>query len=316
VKTIGDRAMVQVARRMAGQLHVDRDHDYRRTVFLAGSGRSGTTWLADIINYDNDYRYIFEPFHRHKVPACKSFRYRQYLRPQDRSPEYLDAATSIVTGRIRNLWTDKYNRKFRSDRRLVKDVRANLFLKWLEANFPGMPIVLLLRHPCAVASSRMKVDWSGGADLRQFLAQPALVEDHLAPLQADLAAAESDFERMIFFWCIENAIPLRQFEPGQLHVVFYEHLCLSPEREIERLFAYLGRDFDRRAMQAVSAPSSATRKDSAIVSGEDLISSWCRHITDEQVARAVEILQLFRMDEIYAGDPAPRVDLPDDALSL
>lgn len=315
MKTVGDSKLVQIGRRMAGQLYVDRDRDHRNTVFLAGSGRSGTTWLADVINHRNQYRYIHEPFHKHKVPECKKFLYRQYIRPEDRNPEFMEPASHIVTGRIRNLWTDKYNRKFNPSRRLVKEVRGNLFLKWLQANFAGMPIVLLLRHPCAVAGSRLKVDWSGGADLRQFLGQPHLMEDHLEPFRAHLAAADDLFERMIFFWCVENLVPLRQFTRGEVHLVLYERLVLDPEREIERLFSFLGMGFDQGALEAASRPSAATRKDSAIVSGQDVVSSWQLHVTPDQAARAVEILELFGLDRIYSADPIPRLEVADEALA-
>ena len=39
---------------------LDWNGDLGRTVFLAGTARSGTTWLSELINHRNDYRYIFE----------------------------------------------------------------------------------------------------------------------------------------------------------------------------------------------------------------------------------------------------------------
>jgi hypothetical protein len=34
---------------------LDVTGDPRNTVLIAGSGRSGTTWLAEIVNHRNDY---------------------------------------------------------------------------------------------------------------------------------------------------------------------------------------------------------------------------------------------------------------------
>ena len=61
----------------------------------------------------------------------------------DTNPAYLDPARAIVTGRVRSLWTDRYNRRPFPVRRLVKEVRGNLLLPWLHARFPGMPMALM-----------------------------------------------------------------------------------------------------------------------------------------------------------------------------
>ena len=46
-----------------GIFHIDLNYSPSNTVLIAGSGRSGTTWLSEILNYNNDYRSIFEPFY-------------------------------------------------------------------------------------------------------------------------------------------------------------------------------------------------------------------------------------------------------------
>lgn len=39
-----------------------------QVVFVAGSRRSDTTWLQEIINYRRDHRILFEPFFHARVP--------------------------------------------------------------------------------------------------------------------------------------------------------------------------------------------------------------------------------------------------------
>jgi hypothetical protein len=53
--------------KLVSELTRDLNNDFRNTIFLAGTGRSGTTWLSNIINYKNEYRYMFEPFQSKKV---------------------------------------------------------------------------------------------------------------------------------------------------------------------------------------------------------------------------------------------------------
>ena len=51
------------------------------SIILAGMGRSGTTWAGNIINYDQSYRILFEPFLPARVKEAKGFEYLQYLNP-------------------------------------------------------------------------------------------------------------------------------------------------------------------------------------------------------------------------------------------
>ncbi len=283
--------------RLLGTLHVDLG-DHRNSVFLAGSGRSGTTWVAGIINHRNRYRLVFEPFHPRRVSICENFRRKQYLRPDDRREEYLGPAREILTGRIRHPWTDRFNTKFVARRRLIKDIRANLLLGWLRANFPGVPIVLLLRHPCAVAASRLALGWRD--NLSETMDQEELVEDFLLPVEACIRDSRGAFERHVFSWCIENYVPLRQFGEGEVHLAFYENFLSCPEDEIRRLFAFLREDFDGRVYRALRRPSPLSRK------GEGpSMDAWRRSVSGSQLERAVEILGLFGLDRIYGEGAMP-----------
>lgn len=118
-----------IKRRLASRLVIDRDPDPRKTIFLAGTARSATTWVSDIINYRNEYRYIFEPFNSQKVPLVTPFGWRKYLRPDEQNDQLLDIARVILTGKIQNEWTERFNKRFRCDQRLIIEIRANLFLK-------------------------------------------------------------------------------------------------------------------------------------------------------------------------------------------
>jgi hypothetical protein len=285
--------------RPLGALHVDLGGDPRDAVFLAGSGRSGTTWVAEIINHRNRYRFIFEPFHPDRVGLCRHFRRKQYLRPEDRREEYLEAARRILAGEIRSLWTDRFNRRLVARRRLVKDIRANLLLGWLRANFPEVPVVLLLRHPCAVAASRIALGWRD--NLAETMEQEDLVEDFLLSVEAEIRGARSAFERNIFLWCIENYVPLRQLGPGEIHLSFYEHFLARPEEEIWRLLAFLGESPDERVYRALRTRSPLSRGAQEDPSPD----AWRRHVSGPQLERALEILALFGLDRVYGEGAMP-----------
>jgi len=286
--------------RLLGGLYVDLGKgDHRDSVFLAGSGRSGTTWLSEVINHSGGYHYVFEPFNPARVGAFGHFRSKQYLRPDDTREEFLKPASLALTGALKSSWTDRFNRALVARRRLIKDIRANLLLGWMRANFPGMPIVLLLRHPCAVVASRLALGWKD--NLSETMEQQDLVEDFLLPMETEIHAARDAFERHLILWCIDNYVPLRQFAPGEIHLTFYENLLINPEAELQSLFTFLGEDLDDRTCDRLDRPSPLSRKDAPIPS----VDGWRVRVDACQRQRVGEILALFGLEGVYGEGPMP-----------
>jgi hypothetical protein len=130
--------------------------------------------------------------------------------------------------------------------------------------------------------------------------QEELVEDFLVPMEAEIRAARGGFERRLFTWCIENYVPLKQFEPGEIHLCFYEDFLTRPEHELRRLFSFLGEDFDERVYPLLNRPSPLSREGEAAS-----VDAWQRSVTGRQLERAVEILGLFELDRVYGEAPMP-----------
>lgn len=301
-----------IIKSVLGSIYIDIGDD-SNTVFLSGCGRSGTTWLEDVLNYDNSFRVMFEPFHSLKIDLIKDWNYRQYIRPGNTDRKFLDPATAILSGKIRHPWIDKSNKNHLPRRRLIKDIRANLIIKWIKYNFPEIPIILLLRHPCAVANSKLKLGW--GAHLNEFLVQEDLVADFLDPFKEQIERATDIFDKHIFMWCIENYVPLKQFEADDILVMFYEDMCLDPLAEIEKALPFIGKLVSPEIIVKFGKASSESRRDSAINSGDSLVSSWRKDIDDSMIRRSKEILTIFGLQEIYAEGDLPLMG-GKDALDL
>jgi hypothetical protein len=284
----------------------DLERSVESCIFLAGLARSGTTWLARVLNYHNDFRHINEPFTPWRGRDCKAFTYALYLRPNETSPTYVDPARRLITGEEGfNYLTHHYNRRVFCSRRMIKEVRANLWLKWLHERFPGMPIVLLMRHPIATVNSRIK---RGNANyFLELFDEPALIEDHLMPFRDEMERLRdgSDFEQRIFSWCVDHYVPLRQCRPGDLHVAFYERFSESPETEIEALFKFVNVTYSDDVFSFVKRPSPVARKDAAINTGKSVVGLWREEISAEDVAKAMRIMALFGLDRVYGEGPMP-----------
>jgi len=282
-----------------------------RAVFLAGAGRSGTTWLANLVNYDNRYRYLFEPLHPTYIGAVRHFNLYQYLRPGDRRAEFLEPVRRILSGRIRDPRIDKLNRRGIASRRLIKDVFANLYLGWLREAFPGVPIVMILRHPVAVADSQRKLGhytWLQHATA--LLEQPELVADFLEPYVDEIRRVTDPFEVAIVIWALVNLVPLRQVGAGDIHVCFYEHFCECPEQEIAGIEQFLGRRAgaawqDGRFRAALARPSEQARRDSAVKVGGKSVEAWMGQVTTREIDSALRLLDRFGMGGIYGAGAMP-----------
>lgn len=279
-----------------------------KSILVAGTARSGTTWLGDLISTQLSCRILFEPFNPDLVNEYSKFNYFQYMRPEDDDEELHRFAHKVFTGTIRNEWIDRQNERLISSYRLIKEIRANLLLKWINNRFPDVPILFLIRHPCAVVLSRMQLGWATDRDIEPLLSQPDLVSDHLQDKLDLMHAARTDEEKHAIIWCISNLVPLNQFPPGELKIVYYEDLCIRPEVELPSVFKFLGFDFDRSHLRTVDNPSQTTISTSAIVTGSNKISHWKQTLTSSQIERILKVVDAFGLGHIYGDSLMPIQD--------
>jgi len=289
----------------------------KRNVLLCGSARSGTTWLKDIVNFANQYCYTDEPFNCDRVKICAHFSDRQYLRPDDNDIRFLAPAYVCLAGGIRSRWIDRSKREAIAKPLLIKDVRSNLMLKWIRNHFPGMPIVMLVRHPCAVAVSKIKLGWT--IDLEHaYLSQKDLVADHLSGFLHVIRGADNDFEKHIIAWCIETRVPFTQLERGDVHIVFYESLYSAPEIELPKLFRHINQPFDSLALTHLTRPSATDYNNkcdvSAMSARDGRINLWRRHVSLAELASADRILKVFGLDQVYDETYMPNYEKAESLL--
>ena len=291
--------------RLRARCFVDLSRDPSSSVLVLSDARSGSTWVADLINHRQRFRYMFEPFHPRVVkPAARAHMF-QYIAPDDEAPDFQAFSRRVLTGAFRYQRVDRYNRRLVSSERLIKDVTANLFAGWLHARFPEVKIVLLLRHPFGVAVSKQATSYWSWPGVAELTAQPSLVGDFLKDHIADAEAERDPLLEQVWVWSVLHAVPFQQLDPARVHLAFYESFCENPERELERVFTFIdgengtagrvGPDLD------ADKPSVMARGDSAARSGKKPIGEWQRHFDDRRMARGREILERFGLGDVYPG---------------
>ncbi|WP_231934441.1 sulfotransferase [Botrimarina colliarenosi] len=273
-----------------------------------GKGRSGTTWLSEIINYRRDHRYLFEPFTHSRrfseTPLCRGFGdNRGYTRPESSDADRYDVASAILGGRSKDSVPDAYNRGLLYNRRIIKDISCLLYLPWLLRWFPEHKWVLLVRNPLATAASQAKYQWryASSADYQD---DHELVADHLhpfMPLIAEIDAAPS-FDRAVLSWAIAYRVLVDSgvLTNPRCHVVHYEEL-LTDTGVLDELFRFLGRDDVERARPHLSRQSKTTWRSQPGDASRTLDGG----ATPDQHLAAERILQAFGFGRAYDHDGKP-----------
>ena len=291
-------------------------HEYRRwavldraggpedAVVIAGSGRSGTTWVEELINSDGSARILFEPFRSSEVPALRSIGEYRYLRQDDE--RYVTDVERLLSGYPRhNRWINHQNYARIARWRIIKEIRAHGLLGWTRAHFPDTPMVFVMRHPITVAASQQRMGWRDR--LAQFTSQPELVHDHLAPHLDIVESLQTPWQRLIGQWCIENMLALRTLGASDAALVLYEELLTDPAA-LDAVRTAVGRGVAEPTREVhLAKPSKMARADSAVRHGGDLLAAPFMAVTSDQRRQAMEICAAFGLDDIYGDDPLPNV---------
>jgi len=286
-------------------------------VWLLGDGRSGTTWVAKLINHTHQYKVLFEPFHPHKVDAMSFLLAHQYVPLGKVTPMLEQTAKSVFSGDFLHPRVQRPTRNS-NDRRpvLVKDIFANLLAYSVCEKLTHVKPVLLLRNPFAVAASKQKKShWSWYNSPGNFLKQPNLMHDFLSSQQRlieEIAQKKDPYLDQILTWAIINYVPLSQFSTSSLYVLFYENVYLNPDKQIRELLQFVTPTTTKLVQNdkeiggaLIDNPSKPNDVDSTIHLGESPITAW-QHDADLSKNKAgLEILQAFGLDTLYNSDGLP-----------
>ncbi|MEJ2539639.1 MAG: sulfotransferase [Gemmatimonadota bacterium] len=309
-----DRTVRNARSRIVKHLYQDHAGGPEQAILVAGMARSGTTWLAEMLVSHLHARLMFEPFHHRSVGAYGAFEYVQYMRPGEPSPELHDLVSAVLSGGLRDaLWVDRMVSVLRPEARIVKAVRACLMLRWIHDRFPRTPVLLVVRHPCAVAASFAGLGWSARPDLDSIRRQPELLNDHLADVSDILEREWQPHEETAILWCVNHRVALRQSRASAVMRVHYESLVADPEGEMSRILRTMGRESHGFEGAAVRRPSRTTRLDAAKAAGGTDAAGWMRLLDPSQVADSQTIVQAFELDGLYDDSGRPTGGLYEDA---
>lgn len=283
-------------------------------ILLAGSGRSGTTWLGELLSNLPGIQPIFEPLfppwnemvRRLTGWDCRDPYWRLFYLPAEADhPAWAALWRRILTGRWRNYWTDYERTHFFPDRFLIKEVRAGLMLGFVWRCFQPR-LIYLLRHPAAVVHSRLSAPIPWQAHVQDILGQYRLVQDHLQGWEGEIEKETDLIGAHAVWWAVEARVALRQLESVPHYRLFYEDLLLQPRQTLAALIAWLGYDrLPPRLEARLARPSRMSNERLRYADALDRLSRWQRDLPAAAQRRILGWARRLGL-EFYDETPLPR----------
>lgn len=265
----------------------------KKKILISSMGRSGSTWMSDLINHKLDFKEVFEPFFPARVRESESFGYYRYLDGSSKEHHLEQVAKLIVNGELDNSWVNSGNKDGYGDSILIKSIRSNLMLTWLKEHFQELKIIFLIRDPFEVAQSWMRLGWGkipfqNLTDLNVILGQKTLLTNFPElSIWSDRIKEMSNFEMIVLEWCILNYVPLRQQskQPDLFLPVNYNEIVVDPSH-LKRIFDFIEEDFSSNTIKNIEVKSRTTFHG---VNAEFRVS-------DEEKNRGLKIIESFGFD--------------------
>lgn len=282
-------------------------------VLISGSGRSGTSWLANICNVHNEFRYLFEPLN----PDASDDKAVEldWLISEQSAAEQHHYLEQLLLGDINSAWISSRNKKWFARRRLIKEIRSNLMLPWIGTHYPWVKTVWIIRNPLSVAASRKTLsvnkNWVWKPSLQQLLSEDA-IKSHLNDQQYDLLSklvGQGVVQETIGDWCINNLLLPQQWpslKTDQLYPVFYEELVQNTEMVIGGLFAYLDIKYDDSVLRFSQARSETCRRSDDDLKNKVTVKDWQQVLTEQEQMQSMDVLNQMGIKTLY---PNACVDL-------
>lgn len=285
-----------------------RGYELSKTLVIAGSPRSGTTWLAELVCMIPDSALLFEPLNLHRVSLARlaGFNWRTYVDQNEKWAKGEEFLETVLRGKLLNAWTTSHiplKRSLCVRRWVVKFVRANMMLRWLGDRFPIPAPLFIIRHPCATVASQLQQKWSkpmGAPQVPKFMAAYPQFTEVLEKLH-------EPEEFLAVRWCIENYAPLAGAHPHPFQIVSYEGLVRDGRKELQRIFETWNIELPKQTLTQLENPSMTTKKRSLQLRGVDRLESWKRVLSADQIDRILRIVKAFGLD-FYGEASQPDYD--------
>ncbi|MCG8308853.1 MAG: sulfotransferase domain-containing protein [Cytophagales bacterium] len=292
------------------------------TICLFSFPRSGSTWLSEIlINIPNTCLFD-EPFLRDRIKGIEHLpnntirKFNEikdlgfyFFQPIPYGADWFEAKKVIAKlfqGRIVSLGLyDDYGlwRLKKATTFIVKMNYASLMASWMQSNFHCSALVLL-RNPLAVLASSIRHEWISKIKVNKNAYFPHFKFNEVFQkyYMTYRRFVKSKEDLLIFLWAINMKEGILQMSPEKSHFVFYEHLLINFESELNRIFEYLKCPFPTGVLEKRFIPSKSSKPYAfESIRSENQLNQWKRTLNKDQIKSAIKILEELGVD-FYTND--------------
>ncbi len=269
-------------------------------IIIAGFGRSGTTWLSDIISKALGGLILFEPLHPGVYAESREFCYSVSLDSSKSIITHLNEATSKVPFNNNWLLRNHLNTPLQENSQSFveyiwkntdvigfKTIRSNHLLDELSKTISGR-VLYIYRHPLAVLMSILNRkrfwdeygwEWHNQHFFERALRHPLWSSKQTKVLKGLRSSVLADHEMTILMmWSISFILALDEVRKCDGVLISYEDLYLNPYQEAQEILSHLGIEKAKLHPSYFFTPSLTTMN--TIHNRKELLNSG-REILDE-----------------------------------
>ncbi len=284
--------------------------DIGKAIVITGSGRSGTTWLAEILSTAHNCSLMFEPDHPKKCPEAMSSDLRawKFFDPTAEHTQLKIFMHQALAGNVVNDYTADWAdhnlvRLWKTRYWVVKFIFSNNLLPWIVRHIAlERKPIHIYRHPGAIFASWKLLDWMDKEKWKlpdpNQLSQWWTAIPGLPDYQSVEVSQPSVARYFTLTWVMENYLPLTQSYAGQWRILSYEKLANSPETEFRRLFAELNltppNDLSKRlTTQSRSSWNSSKRREAAT-------TAWRNELTPAEISEIEAVIEVCGLASFFS----------------
>ena len=246
-------------------------------IIIVGFGRSGTTWLSDIISKTLGGIILFEPFHPKVFLESQSYCYTSSFSSLEKLESHINECykySSKSAWLLRNHISRSEDAnssfiKYISNNTEVigfKSIRSNHCSPLLLKIF-GSKAILIHRHPLAVLASIINRpqfwneygwNWHSEEFFNRVVIEKNFSLKQISIIRKIQSSLKSKNEIIVLMWALSFIISLNDIKGIGGHVIIYEDLYLNPFNQIRQLLNYLDKSSSKIHPSHIFTPSLTT----------------------------------------------------------
>jgi hypothetical protein len=197
-----------------------------------------------------------------------------------------------------------HRRLLEADRFVIKHVQLCRAAGWLAATFPETPMVLVVRHPCAVVQSMLTVRWSGTTMAEILAKRPEAATRRAVEI---LDGRTSPAEVFAALWASEMQAMLGETDAATTPLIAYESVVDDPAGALGPVMEQLRLPRPPDLVTRSNLPSATTHKASVVRASGDRLTGWVDRLDP---ADRTAVLAVVRDAGItgYGADPRPDLE--------